>query len=100
MCRRFERQETPASIRQCLLSSGRLIRTRTHKFPDFQILDPPTPPPLYAHIMTSLWKQYIGVRKALDPPTPFGPYVLNEWPLNPTAPNGVKNGGGGGGERK
>ena len=41
---------------------------------------PPSPtPPLYAHIMTSLWKQYIGVRLCLPPPA-IRPYVLNEWP--------------------
>ena len=61
------------------LCQGAIHLVRTHKFPDFR------PPPLYAHIMTSLWKQYIGVRKALDPPPPpFGPYVLNEWPPRST----------------
>ena len=40
------------------------------------------PPTLYAQIMTSLWQQYIGIRKALDLLSSSGVYVLNEWPLN------------------
>ena len=73
--------------RQANAPLGAIHLVRTHKLPDFR----PPPPPLYAHIMTSLWKQYIGVRKALDPPPPFGPYVLNEWPLSvpPRAQNSL-----------
>ena len=40
------------------------------------------PPTVYAQIRTSLWQQYIGIRKALDPLPSSGVYVLNEWPLN------------------
>ena len=59
--------------------SGAIHLLHTHKFQAFRPTHPP--PPLYAQIMTLLWQQYIGVRMALDRPTPFGAYVLNEWPL-------------------
>ena len=61
----------------------KLWSLRDHSFityaqiPGFQVHRPT----LYAQIMTSLRQQYIGVRMALDPPTPFGAYVINEWPL-------------------
>ena len=45
------------------------------------------PPILYTQIMTSLWQQYIGIRMALDPPTPLQ-CVRTKW----MAPKAVRRG--------
>ena len=49
----------------------------THKFPDFRPIH--GPPTLYAQVMTSLWQQYIGIRKMLDPLPLFLRCIRTKW---------------------
>ena len=66
------RNATPTYVRvhDLCVFIGR-CRLRGHSFSTYaQISRFQThPPTVYAQIMTSLWRQYIGVRTALDPPT-------------------------------